>query len=326
MYSITPILRRIARRRPGAALESGAWLDADEAQTLWGAALDGAVPDLELGALLATLSLTGESPEELLGLHRALSARSAQWDPGLSRRAVAIPVYGLFPGDVEFAALLALFLRRFGVPVVVHGPLEAQDGPSIASLLREFHVMPCGTLAEAGRDLRREGIAMMPAQLLSPAFVDLLALRARLSTPNASHAAAVAIDPGAMDAVRLAFSASGTIAARIAPFLRATEGEVLWLSWPQEAAPGYSVRPRIVRITDGIENTVFEAEHSGRARSLPQGLPQSLSWIRAVVERRAPAPGPLVNLAAACLWATGAAPDLTQAKAIVALHSGRIAA
>jgi len=48
--------------------------------------------------------------------------------------------------------------------------------------------------------------------------------------------------------------------------------------------------------------------------------------MRSVIERRAPAPPPLVNLAAACVHATGAAPDFTQAKAIVSLQAGRLAA
>ena len=72
---------------------------------------------------------------------------------------------------------------------------------------------------------------------------------------------------------------------------------------------------------------VFEAEHGERppASGLPEAA-QLVPWMRSVLERRAPAPPPLVNIAAACVHAAGAAPDLMQAKAVVALQSGRLAA
>lgn len=327
MHSISPVLRRLARRQPGAARDAEAWLDAAEAESLWGAVLDDAVPDLELGALLATLALVGESSDELLGLHRALASRCAKWAPDIARQAVAIPVYGLFEGDAAFATLLALFLRRFDVPVVLHGPLDSPAGPSAAVLLREFGVMPSTSLREAAQILEREHIAFLPVQLLSPALARLLSLRARLSCCNAAHLAAMAIDPGGMGAVRIALSAPGLFGDRIAPFLQCTEGEALLLAWPPGAVPGFGVRPRIARLNGGLEEVVFEAETAdrGAAAAWPPAA-NLLAWIRSVVDRRAPAPAPLVNLAAACVHATGAAADFTQAKAIVALQSGRLAA
>ncbi len=209
MHSISPILRRLSKRT-AATPDASAWLDADEAFALWGAVLDGALQELELGALLASFAIAGESPDELLGLHRALAARQARFSPGTARRAVAIPVYGLVPGESALAVLLALFLRRFDVPVVMHGPLDSPDGPSAPALLRELGVMPSATLGEAERELRDAGIAFLPVQLLSPALGDLLALRTRLGATNSAHLAAHAMDPGAIGAVRLAMCVAGT--------------------------------------------------------------------------------------------------------------------
>jgi hypothetical protein len=78
---------------------------------------------------------------------------------------------------------------------------------------------------------------------------------------------------------------------------------------------------------EGEESVLFEAESTERA-ALP-GLPepaQLVPWMRALVERRAPAPPPLVNLASACVHAAGAAAGFMEAKAIVALQCGRMAA
>ena len=110
--------------------------------------------------------------------------------------------------------------------------------------------------------------------------------------------------------------------------LPATGGESLLLSWPAGMSAGnLAFRPRISLLSGGAQAVVFEAESAERAvPAVPAASAELVPWMRAVIERRAPAPPPLVNLAAACVHAAGAATDLTQAKAIVALQSGRLAA
>lgn len=327
MHTIAPLLRRLVRRAPFPG-DAAAAIDVPEATALWGAVLDGALAELELGALLAALAAAGETPEELLGLHLALASRQARFSPSLPRRTVALPAYGLLPGEAAFSVLLALFLRRFEVPVVLHGPLDAPEAPSVAVLLREFELAPSASLADAERDLQSAGLAFVPVQLLSPALGDLIALRGRLGFPNAAHLASHAMDPGSMGAVRLAMSMPGTRSERLARLLAASGGEALLLSWPvATTACSLVFRPRIARLGAGGEDVVFEAETAERPVSAvpPPGEPL-VPWMRAVVERKAPAPQPLVNLAAACVHAARAAPDLSQAKAIVALQAGRLAA
>lgn len=329
MHSISPILRRLSRRSPGPGTGSAEPLDAEESQAVWGAVLDGALPELELGALLASLAMGGETTPELLGLHRALASRQSSLAPVPARRAIAMPAYGLAPGEAAFSVLLALFLRRFDVPVVMHGPLDAGEAPSAPMLLRELGILPSVTIAEAQRELRESGFAFLPVQLLSPALGDLVALRTRLGTTNAAHIAAHALDPGAMGALRLALCVAGTRSERLAPLLPATGGRALLLEWPA-AAPGCTLawRPRITSHAGGSQSLVFEAETGERppGAPLPVDPARLAAWMRAVIDRRAPAPPPLVNVAAACVHAAGAAADLTQAKAIVALQAGRLAA
>ena len=50
----------------------------EQAEALFGAMLDGQVPDLELGAIILSMRIKSESPAELLGFQRALDARTAQ--------------------------------------------------------------------------------------------------------------------------------------------------------------------------------------------------------------------------------------------------------
>lgn len=327
MHSISPVLRRLARRAAGPGTPGGEG-DAEEAAALWGAVLDGALEELELGALLTAASLAGETTDELQGLHRALAARQARFSPELARRALSIPVYGLVPGEAVLSVLLALYLGRFEVPVVMHGPLESPEGPSAPALLRELGVMPSATLADAARDLRARGVAFVPAQLLSPALADLLALRTRLGSANSAHLAAHALDPGGMGAVRLVSCVPGSRSERLVPLARATDGDALLLSWPARAsACNLALRPRVAMLSAGAETGIFEAESPGfAAEALPRLPANPVPWMRGVLERLQPAPLPLVQLAAACVLATGAAADLTRAKAIAALQSGRLAA
>jgi anthranilate phosphoribosyltransferase len=49
-------------------------------------------------------------------------------------------------------------------------------------------------------------------------------------------------------------------------------------------------------------------------------------WIERVTTGAIPVPVPALSLVAACLYAVGEAPDLAQAKAIAAIHAGRLAA
>jgi anthranilate phosphoribosyltransferase len=329
VISLAPILRRIAIRTRPASQDSSAFLDVEEAQRLFGALLDDAVPDIEMGALLASLALAGESTDELLGLQRALVERSVRWPASPGRQPIAIPLYGLFPGEVTLAALLAMFLRRFDVPVILHGPLDAPGGPSAAVLMRHLDVLPCTCAAQAEAELASRGIVFIPAQLISTAFASMLAMRARLGTPNAAHFAAQAMDPGGTGAVRIGMSIAGTTTDRLLGLHRAVEGDALVLAWPAGKSPAnLAFRPRITRIRDGVAEILFDAEaaeHVAPASAMEDPV-AAASWIRAVATRAAPVPVPLVNLAAACIYSTGLTADFAQAKAIAALQAGRLAA
>lgn len=331
MISLASVLRRIAHRTRPAAQDPGAFLDVEEAQRLFGAVLDDAVPDIELGALLSSLALAGESTDELLGLQRALADRCVRWSSQPARRPIAIALYGLFPGEAILAALLAMFLRRFDVPVVLHGPLDSPNGLSAAVLLRELDVLPCSGIAQAEAELASLGIVFLPSQLLSSAFATMLALRARLGTPNAAHFAAQAIDPGGAGSVRIGMAIAATTTDRLQGLHKAVEGDALVLAWPAGKSPAnLAFRPRITRVRDGVCEPLFDCEAAEHAGGIPASALDNpvaaAQWIRAVATRATPVPVPLVNLAAACIYATGLTPDFAQAKAITALHAGRLAA
>jgi anthranilate phosphoribosyltransferase len=305
-------------------------LDTDEMASLWGAVLDGALDDVELGAIVGALAARGDTASELAGLLQAARERIVRWAPGLGQRAISIPAYGLVRGEALVVSLAAAMLRRFEVPVIVHGILDSPCGVSAACVLRELGVLPCGTLTQAEESLREMHAAYLPVQLLSPRFATLVALRNRLGLENASHLVAQAIDPTGGEATLVAFSVAGTASERFDLLAEASGADLLQLTWPVARSPAnLAARPRMERVSPAGRELLFEADHQevrSNAATASEDALGMARWIQRVMDGSVPLPVPMMNLLAACLYAAGRAKDLAEAKAIAAFGAGRLAA
>jgi len=322
---LTADIRRLLHRTP--AKER---LDVAAAARLWGALLDEALDDVEVGAIVGALAVCGETTEELMGLYQATQTRFARWPDATGDAIVSIPAYGLFAGECHIVALAAMLLRRFDLRVLVHGVLDAPCGLSCARVLRELEVMPSASLAQAANELATRAVAFVPVQLLSPPFARLLALRARLGIENSAHLVAQLVDPTQGRATRLVMNACGAQRARLDALVKAVDEDALMLTWPGDDPPeSLALRPRIERCHAGEREVLFAADGPDlRAASLPaiEDAPAAAAMVRAMATGRAPVPVPALNLAAACLYAAGRAPDFARAKAAVAVGCGRLAA
>jgi anthranilate phosphoribosyltransferase len=114
-------------------------------------------------------------------------------------------------------------------------------------------------------------------------------------------------------------------------FLLATGAHALLLrSTEGEAFANPVRRPQLVYISDGASQVLFEAE-AGPSKGVP-ALPAGIDavttalWIRRVLAGEVPVPLPLVNQLACCLFGAGYTSDMNQAKAIVAVETGSLAA
>ncbi len=246
----------------------------EDAKHLYGAMLDGGVPDLEMGAILIALRAKGESAEEMIGFLTAANERvNALHAPHGGVRPVVIPSYNGARKSANLTPLLALLLQRFGVPVVVHGLLEGFGRVTSGHVFREIGVLPSVSQSAAQQALNEHNLAFVPLSVITPGLADPLRCAAssacatartvwsRCSTPSAGKACC-----SPLQRIQPTWRPCATylVARAHTPCcLRATEGEPF-------ANPKH--RPRIEHLHEGLCDILFEAEHDS-LKALPQ-LPE----------------------------------------------------
>jgi anthranilate phosphoribosyltransferase len=315
----------------GRGSEGATDLSQEEACQLYGAMLDGGVPELELGAITIALRVKGETVDEMIGFLMACHQRTY----GLRRprgrvRPVVIPTYNGARKGGNLTPLLALLLQRFGVPVLLHGLIESYGRVTTAQILREFGLAPCVHHAQAQQTMDSHGLAYVPLSLLSPGLSNLLALRNRLGLRNSAHSLVKMLDPFKGEGLLLAAASHPDYLDTMRQTLMSLEAHALLLRGTEgEPFANPKRRPCIEHLHAGRGDILFEAEHDS-LRSLPH-LPEACDaastadWMRRVLNGELPLPLPLANQLACCLYASGYADDFNQAKAIVALEGNGMA-
>lgn len=185
-----PLIKEVGRGARGARD-----LTREQAEALFGAMLDGQVPDLELGALLIALRVKGESADEVAGFLAALQARTAALAAPGGPRTVLLPSFNGARKQANLMPLVAQLLAREGVPVLIFGRHDFDSRHSPFELLDALGLPASPTLADAEQRLARDRLAALPLQLLNPGLNALMALRPRLGLRNSSHSLAKLLDP-----------------------------------------------------------------------------------------------------------------------------------
>ena len=316
----------------GRGAESAGDLSEHDAHQLFGAMLDGGVPELQLGAILIALRMKPEALPEMLGFYSALNERLFRLRaPAGKANPVVLPTYNGARNQPNLLPLLALLLQRFGVPVLMHGTLNGNGRGASAYILRELGIMPCASRVQAQEALDKSGIAFVPTAVLAPGLADLLSLRARLGVRSSAHSVAKLIDPFESESLRIVSASHPPYLATLREFLLATGARALLLrSTEGEPFADPARRPRLEYFHDAAAQVLFEAE-VGPGKMTPT-LPQAVdaattaAWIKGVLVGETPVPLPLVNQLACCLFGSGYTNDMNQAKAIVAVETGSLAA
>jgi anthranilate phosphoribosyltransferase len=283
-------------------------LDTDAARELCAAMLDGTVPPLELGAILLAYRVKGETVDELTGFMTAIDRQLARLAPPPGAlRPVLLPCYNGARRLPNLTSLVALLLKRYGVPVLLHGMIEDGAGfgrVTTAAILWELGIEPATSIADAEARVARDGIAYVPTALLSPPLATLLALRQRMGVRSVAHTLAKLLDPFDGAGFRVVAVTHPDYIARMHDFLVATGANAL-LMRGTEGEPFANPRrqPRIEAFEDGTPSVLFEAETVASPADLPAMIDASTTaaWISAAVAGEVAIPQPIVNQLACCL-------------------------
>ena len=312
-------------------IEAGEGLGFVEARALGAALLDGGVPELETAAFLVAFNQHDPGLDAWLGMHAALAERLPDFvAPAGPFRTVVLPTYHGVRTQPHLTPLLALLLRSFGIPVLIHGVLEGGGGTAAAYVLRELGIMPCSTVAQVNAALQDDGIAFAPVALLSPGLAALLALRARLGIDGWVTRLAALADVLGERSVRVTPVISDGDVAPTRAVLEALGGHALLLQGCEgEAFADPLQRPDMVLVQDGQGQRVYEAQSATAVLANLPGMDARATgtWIDQVMHEHLPLPLPIRNQLAVCLFAAGYTEDLNQARAITAINGfGRVAA
>jgi anthranilate phosphoribosyltransferase len=312
-------------------IEAGEGLGYLDARALMAALLDGGVPELETAAFLVALHQHDPGVDAWLGMHAALAERLPDFSaPPGPFRTIVLPTYHGVRAHPHLTPLLALLLKSFGIPVLIHGVLEGGGGTAAAYVLRELGVMPCGSVAQVNAALRDEGLAFAPVALLNPGLASLLALRSRLGVDHLATRLAVLVDTLGETSLRVTPVTEAAELSGVVPVLQALGGHALLLQGCEgEAFADPMQRPDMLLVQDGEVQQVYESQS---VSSLSANLPAidaraTGAWIASVMRDHSPLPLPVRNQLAVCLYAAGYTDDLNQARAITAINGfGRAAA
>ncbi len=312
-------------------IEAGEALGFVDARALGAALLDGGVPELETAAFLVAFNQHDPGVDAWLGMHAALAERLPDFvAPAGPFRTVVLPTYHGVRLHPHLTPLLALLLKSFGIPVLIHGVLEGGGGTAAAYVLRELGIMPCSSAAQVNAALQDDGIAFAPVPLLSPGLASLLALRARLGIDGWVTRLAALTDVLGEHSMRVTPVVADAEFASTRAVLEALGGHALLLQGCEgEAFADPLLRPDMVLVQDGQGQQVYEAQSSS---SVQANLPEldaraTGAWTDQVMHAHLPLPLPIRNQLAVCLFATGYTEDLNQARAITAINGfGRVAA
>jgi anthranilate phosphoribosyltransferase len=289
--SISHFIREIGRGKQGARD-----LTREQAAELMGLVLDGAVPDLQLGAFCIAMRVKGETAQEMAGFLDALDSRLQCIPNKNAAPVVVLPSYNGARRLPLLTPLLALLLSAQGVPVLVHGGNTEASRVSTEDVMQE---LGCACLTSL-RALTDSEVVYAPAALLSPGLWRLLQVRRSLGLRNSAHSLVKMLNPMQGSALLVCSHTHPEYAVSMTHTLSLMQANALLLRGT-EGEPVADPR-RIPAMTGfvGGHTTLMCEQQAGSLTDMP-ALPQDNSaqatamLIQSVLDGQHPVPAPLAK-------------------------------
>ncbi|MDQ8020971.1 MAG: DNA-binding protein YbiB [Moraxellaceae bacterium] len=287
------IIKEIGRGAKGAKDMSR-----EQAQAVFAAILTGEVPDMELGAMLLSLRIKGESGDELAGFKMAMDAATAHVDVPAGPRCVLLPTYNGGRKQANLMPVVALLLARAGIPVLIQGRHDFDSRVSPFELLDALDIQRAASIQEAEAQLAARHLAVLPLHVLNPGLDRLLALRPRLGVRNSGHTLAKMLDPCPRRSVRVIAVTHPPYLVTMEQYLRDEDGHALLMRGTEgEAYAHPRRRPRMLVVEHGVTRVACEQGESD-ADEMPDAdcsVPANTAIVRAMLAGEAPVPTPILE-------------------------------
>lgn len=286
-------------------------MNRDDACLLYGAMLDGRVSDLELGAILLSMRIKGESIAEIAGFLDASEASfvplsapvDAQFAP------IVIPSYNGARHMANLTPLLAILLARAGAPVLMHGVLTDPGRVTSAEIFTELGMPLATSVAQAEAQFARQEPVFMPIDVLAPKLGRLLAMRRILGVRNSTHTLVKIMQPFREPALRLSsythpeyLEMLSTYFTTAAPIER---GDIFLMRGTEGETVANARRPQQIDwLHQGQRSTLVEKQLAADVTpELPaeRDAATTARWIRRVLAGEIAVPEPIAEQVAHCL-------------------------
>src|SRR5471032_1453133 len=275
----------------------------DDAHDLYQAMLDGRVSDLELGGILLSMRIKGESVQEIAGFLDAAEASFAPLSaPPGPYAPLVIPSYNGARKMANLTPLLAMLLAREGVALDAGRVASAEVFAALGVRAAQDH-------AEVEEALARGQVGFITIAALAPKLAHMLSLRRILGVRNSTHTLVKIMQPFAGPALRLVsythpeylemlgeYFTTAALPERGDSFLmRGTEGETV---------ANANKAQQIDWFHGGLRTTLVPKQTSvGELPLLPEDkdAASTAAWIQSVLDGDVAVPPSIAEQVAQCL-------------------------
>ena len=286
-------------------------IDFDSALALYGAMLDGEVPDLEMGSILIALRIKGEGEAEMRGFYQAMQSRVMRLQAPSGRpMPVVIPSYNGARRQGNLTPLLAQVLNRLGLPVLVHGVSDDATRVTSEAVFAALGIVPVTTAEQAQAKLDRGELAFITIDHLCPPMAKQLSLRWRMGVRNSAHTLAKLATPfGEREALRLSSVSHPEYVPRVATFFSAIDAPAILLNGTEGEVYANPQRCPAISYVGGAaqQAEVWVERQPEVAVPLPadKSAAETARWTEEVLNHQRPLPEALRLQIACCLRASG---------------------